>query len=196
MLRMLILTLVWLYVLYVVKKAKLKGFTYIIGSVGFFIISFILTKDYMDVMLVSIGNFLEPIGRMTGVFNVNMAYSVINVLTDGNSTSFYLTAECSGLFEGLVFISVMLFFPLFTKWKKVIFIIIGVIAVAVSNIVRILMIVFLVKMIGANSFFVAHTIVSRLIFYSLVAIIYFTIFTASHIRSQKVGKMHAPVKTN
>ncbi len=64
----------------------------------------------------------------------------------------------------------------------------GVLWIMAANIIRLFSICLIINWFGNESYYVAHTIVGRLLFYALSIILYFYVFTRAQIRKQRVGE--------
>ena len=56
-----------------------------------------------------------------------------------------------------------------------------------ANIIRLFVIGTTIYYFGNDAYYIAHTIVGRIIFYALSVILYYYIFTKSQIVKQKIG---------
>jgi len=101
----------------------------------------------------------------------------------------FINYECSGVIEMLVFTSLLLFFPFGRPIRKLLYIIGGNAFIFLANILRILMIVFVSKTFGAEYFYLAHTLLARLLFFGLMIALYYYVFTNTHLKNQHVGKL-------
>ena len=65
---------------------------------------------------------------------------------------------------------------------------VGTVWIIAANIIRLFSICLIINQFGNESYYTAHTIVGRLIFYALSIILYFYVFTRAQIRRQRVGE--------
>lgn len=182
-------TIVWIYILSVLRRAKLTFFRFLVGSVGMFILMMVVLQPHITAPLsqavaASTGIF----GEMTGMFYSYYQYSIIFIEHGMDSISLYIDYECSGVIELLSFSALLWFFPLYHPTEKLIISVVGLLWIFASNIIRLLVICLLVYFFGNNIFFFAHAIFGRIIFYGLSIILYFNVFTRPQIVRQKVGK--------
>lgn len=102
--------------------------------------------------------------------------------------SLYVDFECGGVIEILVFISLVWFFAVYSVKEKFALSAVGVLWIMAANIIRLFSICLIINWFGNESYYVAHTIVGRLLFYALSIILYFYVFTRAQIRKQRVGE--------
>lgn len=185
---MLVCFVIWIYLLTVLKRAKLSFFYFFCGCVGMFVFMLfwlqpLLTLPMTKLVAVVSGFF----GELTGVADSYFENAMLFIQNKESSIVLYIDYECSGMIEIMVFTSLLWFFPVYNFAEKVIVNILGIVWVFVSNIIRILSICTLVYFFGNDIYFLAHTILGRVIFYVLSILLYFFVFTRSQIVRQKVG---------
>lgn len=88
----------------------------------------------------------------------------------------------------MAFISLLMFYELYTYRERIKMMIIGILTIFMSNVVRILVICLILYFGGNNWFYFAHAIFGRIVFYALTIILYFNVFTKPHIKRQRVGQ--------
>lgn len=126
-------------------------------------------------------------GDMTGIYESYFNKNVIFISTGDTNLSMYIDYECSGIIEILAFLALLWFFPLYHTYEKSVLSVVGGFAIFVSNVLRIFVICLIIYMFGESSYFIAHTIIGRLVFYACTVALYFFVFTKSQIIRQKVG---------
>jgi exosortase family protein XrtG len=89
----------------------------------------------------------------------------------------------------LVFTSLLLFFPFGKPSRKLVYAVGGNVFIFLANIIRILMIVFVSRTFGADYFYIAHTLLGRLLFFALMIVLYYLVFTVTHLKNQHVGEL-------
>lgn len=184
----LLLIILWIYILYVMKRAKMGIWHYIVGSVGFFIFSVITLEPYLEVFLqkaVSVTAGL--LGDATGFYESYFEQGILFIQSGKDSLSMYIDFECSGVIELLAFVSLLLFFEVYDSYEKIVIAIIGTLSIFVANVLRIFLICTVIKFFGSDCYFIAHTIIGRIFFYFCMVLLYFYVFTKSQIIRQKVG---------
>ncbi len=181
--------LAWSYAIYVLWRAKLTFFKFLVGSVGMFILMMLLLQPILTAPLSkAVAAVTGLIGDWTGAFYSYYQYSLVFIRHGADSISLYVDYECSGIIEIFAFSSLLWFFPLYSTVEKLVVNIIGIIWIFLSNIIRMTSICLLVYFFGNDIFFFAHAIFGRIIFYLLSIILFFYVFTRAQIMKQRVGK--------
>ena len=180
--------IIWIYVLTVLKRGKLEFWYFIAGSVGLFIYMLILVEPVILAPLQkAVSAVAGMFGDMTGIYESYFNKNVIFISTGDTNLSMYIDYECSGIIEILAFWALLWFFPLYHTYEKSVLSVVGGLAIFVSNVLRIFVICLIIYMFGESSYFIAHTIIGRLVFYACTVALYFFAFTKSQIIRQKVG---------
>ncbi|MBN1776005.1 MAG: exosortase family protein XrtG [Oscillospiraceae bacterium] len=179
----------WSYAIYVLWRAKLTFFKFLVGSVGMFVLLMLLLQPILTAPLSkAVAAVTGLIGEWTGAFYSYYQYSLVFIRHGADSISLYVDYECSGIIEIFAFSSLLWFFPLYSIVEKLVVNIIGIIWIFLSNIIRMTSICLLVYFFGNDIFFFAHAIFGRIIFYTLSIILFFYVFTRAQIMKQRVGK--------
>lgn len=182
--------LLWLYFLSVFIRGKLRYFEFIVGSVGFFLFSMVIIQPYL---LSSLRELVAAasgtLGRMLGIFHANESFHMLLIqpVNTIEAVYLYIDYECSGIIEMMAFVSMLLFFEVYTWPERFILSIGGCIAIFIFNVLRILTISSIVYFCGSDYFFIAHTLAGRVVFYALTIILYYIIFTKAQVIKQKIG---------
>jgi exosortase family protein XrtG len=183
------MVVVWIYLLFVLKRAKLTFFTFLTGSVGLFIFMMIFLQPYITAPLSkAVAATTGIFGSLTGMFDSYYQYSLIFIRQGNESISLYIDYECSGVIELLAFTALIWFFPLYSAPEKLVINSVGIIWTFAANILRLVVICVMIYYFGNDIFFFAHAIFGRIIFYGLSIVLYFYVFTRSQVLTQKVGK--------
>lgn len=183
-----ILLVVWIYVLTVFKRKKLDFFYFLTGSIGVFLFSFILLRNVLTDILTTLTCYLTGLlGNLLGFFKAYTSHSILFVENAEGPISLYVDFECGGVIEILVFISLICFFAVYNLKEKLWISLIGILWIITANIIRLFSICLIIHLFGNDSYYVAHTIVGRLLFYALSIILYFYVFTKAQIRKQRIG---------
>ena len=178
--------IIWIYVLTVLKRGKLEFWYFIAGSVGLFIYMLILVEPVILAPLQkAVSAVAGMFGDMTGIYESYFNKNVIFISTGDTNLSMYIDYECSGIIEILAFLALLWFFPLYHTYEKSVLSVVGGFAIFVSNVLRIFVICLIIYMFGESSYFIAHTIIGRLVFYACTVALYFFVFTKSQIIRQK-----------
>lgn len=180
---------VWIYILTVFKRRKLEFYYFLLGSIGTFLFAFALLKGIMTEILTTMTCFLTGLfGNALGIFKAYTTHSILFVENADGPISLYVDFECGGVIEILVFISLIFFFAVYNLKEKICISLVGIVWIIAANIIRLFSICLIINQFGNESYYVAHTIVGRLIFYALSIILYFYVFTRAQIRRQRVGE--------
>lgn len=182
------LLLLWILILFGLKKIKMNFFKFMVGSLGLFTIAMIFLSSFLEMGLsLAISNSLKVIENLTHYFQVFAGNSIITIDTKSGIVSMLINYECSGVIEMLVFTSLAIFFPFGSMFRKVFSIVLGNIYIYASNIIRIISIIFITKTFGAEAYYVAHTLVARIIFFAFMLLLYYFVFTFTQLKYQNVG---------
>ena len=187
---------VWIYILTVFKRRKLEFYYFLLGSIGTFLFAFALLKGIMTEILTTMTCFLTGLlGNALGIFKAYTTHSILFVENADGPISLYVDFECGGVIEILVFISLIFFFAVYNLKEKICISLVGIVWIIAANIIRLFSICLIINQFGNESYYVAHTIVGRLIFYALSIILYFYVFTRAQIRRQRVGEFGYDIET-
>lgn len=180
--------ILWVYLLTVLKRGKLDFWYFIAGSVGLFIFSVIFIEPVaVEPLQKAVAAAAGIPGRLTGIYESYFQKGIIFISTGGTSLSLYIDFECSGIIETLAFFALLWFFPVYRLYEKVVVSIAGGLLIFASNVLRIFVICLVVYFFGGDMYFLAHTIIGRLVFYACTIALYFYVFTKSQIIRQIVG---------
>lgn len=173
----------------VFKRRKQSFFFFLVGAVGMFIGLFVILEPVLTAPLAKLVCYLTGVvGDLTGIFTAYSSYGILfieNVM--GGPVSLYIDFECAGLVELLVFLSLLTFFPAY-KWHEKIWVgALGALVIMAANILRLTLICILIHVYGNEIYYLAHTIIGRMVFYVLTLLLYFHVFTRRQIKQQRVG---------
>lgn len=96
--------------------------------------------------------------------------------------------ECSGIVEIMAFVSLLAFFDVYRRSERLIVGAIGVLAIVFANVVRIILIAEIIHIGGTQWYYIAHSLVGRIVFYAFTVVLYFYVFTKPQIVRMKVGR--------
>lgn len=189
--------LVWIYLLSVFTRGKLYFYQFIWGSVGLFVFMM------MWIQLVAIRPLTNLVcsaagvaGRMTGFYESYSEYSMLFVQHGSEAISLCIDYECSGIIEMMAYVSMLAFFRVYDWMQRIILSVLGCMMIFFANIIRLFVICTTIYYFGNDAYYIAHTIVGRIIFYALSVILYYYIFTKSQIVKQKIGGFHYAKNTD
>lgn len=179
---------VWLFVLHVLNKSKLNFWHFIIGSAGAFILMLVFLEPILMQPLARIVALLASLpGKIAGIYSAHYKYGVIFVDSAVGAISLKIDFECSGIIEIIAYLSLLMFYRVYSVYERIYVGVLGVIAMVLANVLRITVICLMIYFFGIDMYYIAHTFVGRLVFYSLSVLIYFYVFTKPQIIKQKVG---------
>ena len=178
----------WLFLLHVLKKSSLNFWRFLVGSVGAFLLLLVFLEPVLTQPLARIVALLASIpGKIGGIYNAHYKYGVIFVESGGSAISLKIDFECSGIIEIIAYLSLLMFYRVYTVYERVYVGVLGVIAIVAANALRIIVICLFLYFGGIGMYYTAHTFVGRFVFYGLSVLIYFYVFTKPQIMKQKVG---------
>lgn len=178
----------WLFLLRVLDKSKLNFWRYLIGSAGAFILMLVFLQPLVLEPLSRIVALLASLpGKLAGIYSSHYKYGVIFVDTAIGAVSLKIDFECSGIIEIMAYVSLLLFYRVYTVYERICVGVIGVVALVLANALRITVICLMIYFGGVDVYFIAHSIVGRIVFYALSILLYFYVFTKPQIIKQRVG---------
>lgn len=179
---------VWIYLLTVLRRNKLTAFHFMLGSTGLFTFVFLMLKKPLTYFCsIILMNVLALLSHVFSFYEVYKDYFILFINNKDANISMLIDYECCGVIEILVVLSIVIFFPLFDVKKKIIYSFIGFVYVVAANVLRLLIICFVIYVHGNNSYYIAHSLVGRIIFYILTVVLYFYMISRNQIGHQKVG---------
>ena len=182
--------IVWIYILTVFRRGKLHYFQFIWGSVGLFIVMCIFVQPRVTEALKQlVATVVGMIGSRLSICEAYYEYNIIFIpqMKVISSVSLYIDYECSGVIEMMAFVSMLAFYQVYEVGQRIIVALIGCISIFFFNVIRILTICAIVYQFGSGSYYIAHTIIGRLIFYALSIALYYIVFTKQQIIKQNIG---------
>lgn len=179
---------VWLYLLNVLSRAKLEFWRYLCGSMGLFILMMVFVRPLLTMPLARcVAALAGIIGNLTNTFTAYFKYGIIFIITEAGSMTLQIDFECSGIIEIMAFLALLVFFRVYTVYERIVVGVLGTAYIMICNALRITLICEAVHFFGTSAYFVAHTFIGRIFFYAMTVILYFYVFTRSHIIQMKVG---------
>ena len=189
--------LVWIYLLSVFTRGKLYFYQFIWGSVGLFVFMMMWTQPVAIRPLTNLVCSAAGVaGRMTGFYESYSEYSMLFVQHGSEAISLCIDYECSGIIEMMAYVSMLAFFRVYDWMQRIILSVLGCMMIFFANIIRLFVICTTIYFFGNDAYYIAHTIVGRIIFYALSVILYYYIFTKSQIVKQKIGGFHYAKNTD
>lgn len=189
--------LVWIYLLSVFTRGKLYFYQFIWGSVGLFVFMMMWIQPVAIRPLTNLVCSTAGVaGRMTGFYESYSEYSMLFVQHGSEAISLCIDYECSGIIEMMAYVSMLAFFRVYDWMQRIILSVLGCMMIFFANIIRLFVIGTTIYYFGNDAYYIAHTIVGRIIFYALSVILYYYIFTKSQIVKQKIGGFHYAKNTD
>jgi exosortase family protein XrtG len=189
--------LVWIYLLSVFTRGKLYFYQFIWGSVGLFVFMMMWIQPVAIRPLTNLVCSAAGVaGRMTGFYESYSEYSMLFVQHGSEAISLCIDYECSGIIEMMAYVSMLAFFRVYDWMQCIILSVLGCMMIFFANIIRLFVIGTTIYYFGNDAYYIAHTIVGRIIFYALSVILYYYIFTKSQIVKQKIGGFHYAKNTD
>ncbi len=189
--------LVWIYLLSVFTRGKLYFYQFIWGSVGLFVFMMMWIQPVAIRPLTNLVCSAAGVaGRMTGFYESYSEYSMLFVQHGSEAISLCIDYECSGIIEMMAYVSMLAFFRVYDWMQRIILSVLGCMMIFFANIIRLFVICTTIYCFGNDAYYIAHTIVGRIIFYALSVILYYYIFTKSQIVKQKIGGFHYAKNTD
>ena len=178
----------WVWLLRVLRKAGLKFWRYLLGSCGIFLILLILVRPWIVLPLARLIAAIAGIfGKVTGFYQAYYRYGVIFIESLNGAITVNIDLECSGFIEISAFLSLLSFYGIYNIPERIYIAVVGTLYTMLTNALRIAVICTMIHFLGTDYYYVAHTIVGRIIFYVLQVILYFFIFTKPHVLKMKTG---------
>ncbi|WP_407888138.1 exosortase family protein XrtG [Levilactobacillus sp. N40-8-2] len=175
-------TLIWLYLLSALNRAQLPAFHFLVGTAGLFFILIGLSDPYWVWFFThAVINGVRWIGQTTGMCTIMNHYGLVSINNPTGPLTMSIDYECSGIIETTAFVSLVAFFPIFKRTERAFFGLLGVLWIYIANVLRLGLVVVICHFNGGQAFFLAHSILGRMLFYVLVIALYYNVFTYSQI---------------
>ncbi|MCQ2506718.1 MAG: exosortase family protein XrtG [Lachnospiraceae bacterium] len=182
------LFILYIYILTLLKRAKISFLFFLVGSVGMFVFLFLgLNQILIPPLVKAVSVIAGALGSLTGFYDAYFQQGMMFIVSHGETLSLYIDYECVGIIEILAFTCLLWFFPVYKVYEKFLINIIGFAYLLLANVFRIFAICSIIYIFGNDMYYVAHTIVGRIIYYVLSIVLYFFVFTKTQIKRQRVG---------
>lgn len=180
--------IIWVYILSVLRRGKLEFWHFLIGSAGLFVLFMIFVQPLLTTPLTKAVTMASgSIGKVLHLFEGYPEYALLFIKNKSGAISLIVDYECAGIIEMAAFFSLLVFFPVYLRMEKVIVGIFGGLYLFFANVIRLVVICVIIAIFGNEAYFLAHTILGRIIFYALSMFLYYVVFTKAQIIRQKVG---------
>lgn len=178
----------WVWLLQVLRKAGLKFWRYLLGSCGLFIILMILVRPWLVLPLARLIAAIAGIfGKVSGFYQAYYRYGVIFIESAKGAITVNIDLECSGFIEISAFISLLSFYGIYNIPERIYVGVVGALYTMLTNAFRIAVICTMIHFLGTDYYYLAHTVVGRIVFYVLQVVLYFFVFTKTHVLKMKTG---------
>lgn len=185
-----VLLILWIYVLTVLKRSKLNFWYFFVGSTGMFLTLMVYVQPLiLRGMTQSITMVAGAIGYMTNRFSGYYENSMLFIPHKEGAISLLVDFECAGVIELFIFIALLFFYPVYSKVEKVSVGMFGFAYLFAANVLRIVSICAVISIYGKDSYFVAHSIVGRILYYAMTMVLYWFLFTKPQIARQRIGEV-------
>ncbi|KRN27285.1 hypothetical protein IV38_GL000691 [Lactobacillus selangorensis] len=172
----------WLYLISILKRSNLSAYYFIIGSVGLFFILIALSNRYWVWFFThAVINSVSIYGALTHMCRLYVKYGLVYIVNNGAPVTMSIDYECSGIIETCAFVALVCFFPVYNRQQRVLIAPRGILWIYLSNVIRLITVILIVHFAGGSQFYLAHSIIGRILFYALVIVLYYRTFTYSQI---------------
>lgn len=170
-----------------INNEGLKSVVFLIKITAIFFAMIILFNDFTEEIIIKQMVFvLERIKDYIPFIKLHSDARMISVIEENIAVSFFLDYECTGIVEILVFLSLVFTYPM---KNKILLGTIGYLYLFTANIIRIILIVTIIYYFGRDSLFIAHSIIARIVYFTITITLYYKVFTENHLKEQKVGDL-------
>lgn len=181
---------VWIIVLLLFQREKMSFLKFIVGVVGGFVFTLLFGKVFLENTVTALNlNIMALLTSGSEIVNVYSFENAVTIFKGENVFSYFITYECSGLIEMLVFSNILLFYPIHVNnlGKKLSIMFMGIVYILLANVVRLLLMGGIVLLFGVGSYYIAHVIIARIFFIGMNVLLYYFVFTLQHVKQQKAG---------
>ena len=195
-----LIVLVWLYLLRILRKAGLNAWRFLAGCLGLFVMLMAWVQPVLTMPLARLVSAVSGfVGDLTGAYSAYFKYGIIFISAAEGFISLQIDMECSGIIEISAFLSLLLFFDVYSRSEKILVGILGTSYLILCNAVRITIICLSVRLFGISAYYIVHTFIGRILFYLLSILLYYYVFTKPQVIRMKVGIItygHSPEKAS
>jgi exosortase family protein XrtG len=178
----------WLYLLWVLTRAKLYFWKFLVGSLGLFLFLMVLVQPILAQPLARcVAALAGEFGKLTGAYTAYFKYGILYVGTSTGSMTLKIDFECSGIIEIMAFLCLLIFFRVYRLHEKLVVGVMGTASLILANALRITIICLALHYFGTDAYYVAHALIGRIFFYVLTVFLYFYVFTRPQVIQTKVG---------
>ena len=190
---------IWLGLLILLRRRQHWTLAYIFGAFGL-TLELVFLAEYLglDQLLVNIASFHVDL-LVQKLFHFKIELLTMGRLQlfypDGGSSILKLGIECSAVLESAILVSLIAFYPLFSREQKLLRITFGLVMTYIINLARLMIIVLMTYKLGPDYIFIAHALAARVFFFFCEIFLYWWLLSKPTVRI--VGesiKRHIPLK--
>ncbi|MDO9535403.1 MAG: hypothetical protein Q7J85_08750 [Bacillota bacterium] len=177
------LSLFWLLGSILLYRHRIWLFYYIWSAVGFtFLFILVFRGSFLEYRIeyltgLALHHLLNYFDIATQVFDKAPGTILVFIKIDDSWTTIDIDIESSGILEIGVFLGLILFYPAYGFFKRIIYSLAGVIALLSFNMVRLMIVVAIIYSGGRSFNFLAHTLFGRIIFFFFIVLLYWYLMT-------------------
>ena len=196
-LRLVIAFMFWLAGAVFFYRHRIWIFYYIWSAVGFtFLFTLLMRGSWLEYRFehclgMVLHYLLRYLDITTYVFDKAPGTILVLIKVDNSWTTIDIDIESSGLLEMAIFLGLLLFYPAHGMLRKALYGVVGIASIVFINLVRLLVVISTIHWGGRNLYFIAHTLVGRLVFFVLIVALYWYILTRPSLQ-----KVRESVKEN
>lgn len=183
--------LIWLVITVFFYRNRIWVFYYIWGSVGLCCLIILLfhgslveyrLEHYTSLILHHLLGYLDI---MTYIFDKAPGTLLVLIKVDNSWTTIAIDIENSGFLEMCIIFGLIMFYPVYRWRKRIAAALLGVVTVYAINLLRLIVVIFLIHKGGRDMSFIAHTLIGRLLFFLLVVALYWKLITQATLQKIK-----------
>lgn len=175
--------LIWLGITAFFYRQRIWLFYYIWGAVGLSCLLILLFRgsfvEYQLERLTSLILYylLNYLHILTYIFDKAPGTLLVLIKMDTSWTTIDIDIENSALMEICIICGLIIFYPAYSKTKRLITTLGGALCVYLANLIRLAVVIVAIHQGGRNMSFIAHTVLGRLVFFILIVAIYWQLIT-------------------
>jgi len=174
---------VWGLIAWYLHHHRIWLFYYIWSAVGFTILAILFVRSsFVEYGIEQITGLilhysLALVGIKTYIFDKAPGTVLVLLALENSWTCIDIDIECSGLLESCVLMGLLWFYPSLPLLRKTFYLIGGLSALFVVNLIRLYTIIMTINWGGRDMMYIAHTLIGRLVFFMLTIVVYWYLFT-------------------
>ena len=183
--------LIWLLLTVFFHHNRIWVFYYVWGSVGLCCLMILLfhgslveyrLEHYTSLIL---HHLLAYLDIMTYIFDKAPGTLLVLIKVDNSWTTIAIDIENSGFLEMCIVFGLIIFYPVYRWRKRIGAALLGVSGVYAINLLRLMVVICLIHKGGRDMSFIAHTLIGRLLFFTLVIALYWKLITKATLKKIK-----------